>query len=49
MAWVLIPRFGAIGAAAAFLVAEIAIFIVYAGSILRTPRLREHFMQLVTR
>jgi O-antigen/teichoic acid export membrane protein len=49
VAWVLIPRFGAIGAAAAFLVAEIAIFIVYAGSILRTPRLREHFMQLVTR
>jgi O-antigen/teichoic acid export membrane protein len=49
VAWVLIPRFGAMGAAAAFLVAEIAIFVVYTGAIARTPRLRAHFMQLLTR
>jgi PST family polysaccharide transporter len=49
LAFLLIPRFGAVGAAVSFLVAEVAMLGVYAVAIVRTPRLRAHFLQLLAR
>ncbi|RQR66322.1 flippase [Burkholderia sp. Bp9125] len=46
LACVLVPRFGARGAALAYLTAEASLLAVYAMWIVRSPPLRAHFMQL---
>lgn len=48
LALVLTPRYGAIGAAVSFLIAEIAIAAVYVFIVLSSPVLRRHFSQLMT-
>jgi O-antigen/teichoic acid export membrane protein len=49
LAVLLVPKFGADGAAIAFLIAEAAILVVYFFMIVRTPPLRAHFTQLLDR
>jgi O-antigen/teichoic acid export membrane protein len=49
LAVLLVPKFGADGAAIAFLIAEAAILVVYLFMIVRTPPLRAHFTQLLDR
>ncbi|WP_434116061.1 flippase [Paraburkholderia caffeinilytica] len=49
LAIVLTPRFGADGAAASFLLAEMAILVIYVAMILSKPSLRNHFAQLLNR
>jgi O-antigen/teichoic acid export membrane protein len=49
LAIVLTPRFGADGAAASLLVAEVALLGIYVSMILCKPLLRSHFTQLLNR
>ena len=46
LAWLLIPRFGALGAAASYLAAEAFIFVAYAVALACIGKLRAHFTQL---
>ena len=46
LALLLVPRLGAVGAAAAYLIAEIALLAVFAFWIVRSAALRAHFAQL---
>ncbi len=48
LASLLVPRFGAHGAAFAYLAAEVALFGIYTIWIVRTPEMRAHLMQLKT-
>jgi len=47
LSFALIPRFGARGAAWAFLIAEVAILVVFVAVILGSRRMRTHFTQLL--
>ncbi|WP_321882808.1 flippase [Paraburkholderia bannensis] len=47
MSFALIPRFGARGAAWAFLIAEVMIFLAFVAFILASSRMRTHFTQLL--
>jgi O-antigen/teichoic acid export membrane protein len=49
LAFMLVPHFGATGAAMAFLVAEATIFSAYLALITAKPILRGHFTQLLIR
>ncbi|MPW20865.1 oligosaccharide flippase family protein [Paraburkholderia sp. CNPSo 3157] len=49
LALITVPRFGAEGAAASFLISEIAILAAYLVMIVRKPEIRAHFLQLLHR
>jgi O-antigen/teichoic acid export membrane protein len=49
LAVLLVPKFGANGAATAFLIVEAVILVVYLFIIVRTPLIRAHFTQLLQR